>query len=43
MQKTMVGGGIVSWGKKMEKEKEKRRKITSEKGKRALKMHLFGL
>ena len=52
MQNTMVRGGrwpagkkneIRSYGKKIKKGKEKRRKITSKKGKRALKMHLFGL
>ena len=50
MQNTMVrgGGGNGQLGKKkeleekMKKGKEKRRKITLKKGKRALKMHLFG-
>ena len=53
MQNTMVRGrGMVSWGKKnkkyelgkkMKRVKEKRRKIKLKKGKKALKMHLFGL
>ena len=50
MQNTMVrGGGNSQLGKKIgvreknEKEKEKRRKITLKKGKKALKMHLLGL
>ena len=44
MQNTMVRGeGNGQLGKKMNKGKEKRRKITLKKGKKALKMHLFGL
>ena len=52
MQNTMVRGGEWSageknknyeLGEKYEKWKEKRRKITLKKGKKALKMHLFGL
>ena len=53
MQNTMVrGGGKWSAGKKnknqelgkqIKKGKEKRRKITLKKGKKVLKMYLFGL
>ena len=50
MQNTVVGG-MVAGGKmknyelreKMKKGKEKGRKMTYKKGKKALKMHLFGL
>ena len=43
------GGGMAGWGKKMKmksqgkKGKEKGRKITLKKGKKALKMHLIGI
>ena len=53
MQNTMVRGRgngqlgkkmkIRSYGKKIRKGKEKRRKITLKKEEKALKMHLFGL
>ena len=49
MQNTIVRGGDgqlgekIRKGKKMRKGKEKRRKITLKKGKKALKMLLFGL
>ena len=52
MQNTMAkGGGMASWRKKsklgfrekMKEGTEKRRKITLNKGEKALIMHLFGL
>ena len=48
MQNTMVrGGGNIQLekklGEKMKKGKEKRRKITFKKEKKALKMHIFWL